>query len=205
MLPSQVAVLAPSLIPPETSSLAAGLVVPIPTFPATVLATIIHGGDAGSVITCDSGEGPATVLSGFLITNGSAEFGGGMGNSGSSPTVINCAFSENSAERGGGIKNSESNPTVINCTFSGNTASCDGGGVFNTTSSNPTVNQSVICRNTPDQVFGAFTDGGGNAISDDHCVPLPSEAPPGNLDGDGDVDLIDFGILQSLLTGPLLP
>ncbi len=45
-----------------------------------------------SVVRCVSGEGPDSVLQGFTITGGSAEFGGGMRNEGSSPTVLDCIF-----------------------------------------------------------------------------------------------------------------
>lgn len=39
--------------------------------------TTIHG-DGGTVVTCDRGEGADTVLDGFAITGGSADFGGGL-------------------------------------------------------------------------------------------------------------------------------
>ena len=63
--------------------------------------TVIDAQGSGSVVTCGSGEGPDTVLDGFTITggNGTGIGGGGMFDSGSSPTVTNCSFSGNS---GGG-------------------------------------------------------------------------------------------------------
>ncbi len=61
-----------------------------PNDAGVVLNTIINGGGSGSVVTCNSGEGSDTVLSGFVITGGFAAFGGGMRNSNSSPTVTNC-------------------------------------------------------------------------------------------------------------------
>ena len=93
-----------------------------------------------SVVTCNSGEGPGTVLDGFTITGGTALSGGGMFNDGSSPTVIDCMFSGNfAAELGGGMHNDNgSNPTVTNCVFTGNTADSFGGGMANI-SSTPTV------------------------------------------------------------------
>ena len=65
--------------------------------------TIIDAGGilgAGSVVTCDSGERPGSVLQGFTITGGVAVKGGGMYNDGSSPTVIGCVFSNNLADGG---------------------------------------------------------------------------------------------------------
>ena len=77
-----------------------------------------------------------------------------------------------------------------------------GGGILNFVSC-ATVTNTVICRNTPDQVVGEFTDGGGNAISDDHCLPVPSlTPPPGDIDDDGDVDLEDYEMFLLQFTGP---
>ncbi len=119
-----------------------------PTDPATVVSTIINGGGSGSVVTCTSGEGPDTVLSGFVITGGNATFGGGMSNFESSPTVTNCTFSGNTAGGiGGGMFNNASSPTVTNCTFSNNTGENIGGGMFNADSS-PTVTNCTFSNNT---------------------------------------------------------
>ena len=111
-----------------------------PTDAGVVLITIISGGGlAGSVVTCDSGEGPDSVLNGFVITGGTgtnvgnSNSGGGMFNFSSSPTVTNCSFIGNDVSGvGGGIYNDnvDAIPTVTNCTFSGNTAAT-GGGFFN--------------------------------------------------------------------------
>ncbi len=109
--------------------------------------TIIDAQQTGTVVTCDSGEGPDSVLEGFTITGGNAYDGGGMTNFRSSPTVTNCTFSGNSAGVGGGMYNIESNPSVTDCTFSGNTASLVGGGMYNDTSS-PTVTNCTFSGNT---------------------------------------------------------
>ena len=110
-----------------------------PTDPAVVASTIINGGGSGNVVVCVNGEGPDSVLSGFVITGANVGFGGGMANYGSSPTVTNCTFNNNTASIGGGMYNfGGSSPTVINCTFSGNTGTTWGGGMYNTNSS-PTV------------------------------------------------------------------
>ena len=61
-----------------------------PNDPVVVLNTIINAGGSGTVVRCNSGEGANTVLSGFVITGGSASTGGGMHNASSSPTVSNC-------------------------------------------------------------------------------------------------------------------
>ena len=89
-----------------------------PLDPIVVATTIISGNAMGSVVTCTTGEGPGSILDGFIITGGSAAIGGGMFNNTASPTVANCVFTSNSATFGGGMYNSlGSNPTVINCQF----------------------------------------------------------------------------------------
>lgn len=104
-----------------------------PTDPVVVAATIINGDGTGTVVTCTSGEGPDTVLSGFTITGGYASNGGGMHNSYSSPTVRNCAFTGNVASiRGGGMYNLYSGPAVLDCIFANNSSDAHGGGgIFN--------------------------------------------------------------------------
>ena len=138
--------------------------------------TIIDGDFGGSVITCDSGEGPDRVIEGFTVTNGQSNYGGGVyienssptlinctfsGNSAiatgggicsrfnCSPTLINCSFSGNSATYGGGMRDREGSPTLINCTFSGNAASFVGGGMCNYYS-NPTLTNCTFSGNSAD-------------------------------------------------------
>ncbi len=135
-----------------------------PTDPAVVVSTIIDGGGRGTVVTCDSGEGADTVLSGFVITGGNARSeGGGMYNLLSSPTVSNCTFSGNAATvRGGGMANSTSNSTVTNCTFSNNTAGF-GGGMANTNQSYALVTNCTFSGNT--------ATGSGGGMYNFLCVP----------------------------------
>ena len=76
--------------------------------------------------------------------------GGGIGNSNSSPKLINCALSENSALNGGpggGMYNYQSSPTVTNCIFWGNTAS-NSKEIYNA-GSNPTVSYCDIEQGNP--------------------------------------------------------
>lgn len=73
-----------------------------PTSPSVVASTIIDGGQAGSVVTFEGGERPTCVLSGFTITNGQAEYGGGILGNGAWPTIENNVISTNTATTGGG-------------------------------------------------------------------------------------------------------
>ncbi len=128
-----------------------------PNDAGVVLNTIINGGGIfpTTVVTCTSGEGSDTVLSGFVITGGNATNGGGMHNNDSSPTVTNCSFSGNTGGTGGGMNNTSSNPTVTNCSFSGNTATNNGGGMYNNNSS-PTVTNCSFSGNTAANGGGMF-------------------------------------------------
>jgi len=105
-----------------------------------------------------SGEDSTSVLQGFTITNGYYLLGGGMWNVNySSPTVINCTFSENSASIGGGMRNSiDSSPTIINCTFIGNSADESGAGMDNISRSNPTVINCTFNGNSADNGGGMY-------------------------------------------------
>ena len=119
--------------------------------------TIINGNSVGSVVTCSSGEGVGSVLSGFTIAGGSGTDGGGMYNKSSSPTVTNCVFDGNFASRnGGGMYNEASSPAVTSCVFDGNSASRAGGGMFNRFDSTPNVTNCTFIRNSVDQTGGGM-------------------------------------------------
>ena len=121
-----------------------------PANPAVVVTTIINGGGAAAVVTCDGDEGRDTVISGFVITNGSAVTGAGMYNNDSSPTVSNCTFAGNVASiEGGGMYNNNSDPVVTNCAFSNNSASVYGAGMYNQ-SSDPEVTDCTFSDNSAD-------------------------------------------------------
>ena len=135
--------------------------------------TIINGdidndgvGD-GTVVLCINNETVLTVLDGFTITGGQAEFGGGMLNTNSSPTVIGCTFSGNTAiVSGGGMFNNNSGPDVAGCTFSDNSAT-SGGGMYNFISSNPTVTDCTFTANTA-------TGNGGGMVNNNASSPSVS-------------------------------
>jgi parallel beta-helix repeat protein len=111
--------------------------------------TVIDGNASGRVVTFNSGEGTSSVLSGFTITNGLADFGGGIYCYYSSPTITNCTISGNSADGyGGGIYcRGNSSPTITNCTISGNSAEEMGGGIYCDESS-PVITNCIISGNS---------------------------------------------------------
>ncbi|MBU2526799.1 MAG: T9SS type A sorting domain-containing protein [Bacteroidetes bacterium] len=100
------------------------------------------GGAPLNIINCSFSGNTARAIS-----DGDVALGGGMYNAFSSPTITNSTFSGNRAGFGGGISNSSSSPTVTNCTFSGNMAIGDGGGMFNTDFSSPTITNNIIWNN----------------------------------------------------------
>ncbi len=53
-------------------------------------------------------------------------------------------------------------------------------------SSSPTLTDTTVCGNTPDQIYGDWTDNGGNTIADE----CPPDCP--DINGDGNVDVGDL-------------
>ncbi len=102
--------------------------------------TITFTGQGQTLVSCISGEGPATLLQGFTITGAIGAGGAGMRNDASSPTVINCVFDSNAL--GMGNRNSSS-PMVINCVFSMNSDP----GMINQNGGSTTVANCVFFRN----------------------------------------------------------
>jgi predicted outer membrane repeat protein len=112
-------------------------------------------------------NGPAAMLtvSGCTLSGNSAFNGGGMSVNGTA-TVSGCTLSGNSAvSQGGGIYGGVL--TVSGCTLSGNSAGSQGGGIYESSLAGETltVSNSVFTMNTPDNIFGPYTDGGGNTFS----------------------------------------
>jgi hypothetical protein len=181
-------------------------------------AATIDAQQAGTVVTCDSGEGPDTVLDGFTITGGAVDpagagmliiggsptvtgctftgntaavFGGGMYNgSGSSPAVINCWFENNAADTffGGAIANEGSSPTVANCIFVRN-AAVVGGAIGSDGGSNPTVTNCTFWDNTAVECGAIFSEESTTVVS---CILwLDSQPEICNEDSNGSVTFSD--------------
>lgn len=95
--------------------------------------TFIDGDHTGSVVTFSSGETEDAVIDGFTIREGSAERGGGIFCTSSTPTIKNCTISDNSArERGAGIFCDSASPKIMGCTITENDSVLTGfgGGIF---------------------------------------------------------------------------
>jgi len=171
----------------------------------------------------NNGSNSNPTLTNCTFIGNSADYGGGMHNSSSSsPTLTDCTFTGNTANNngggmynvfdlsnltltyctftnntagnsGGGMFNNNNSPTLTNCTFESNSATNGGGGMFNYNNSNPTLTDTTVCGNTPDQIYSdedsdsGWVDGGGNTITDDCSLCLADIA----LD-DGQVNVHDL-------------
>ncbi|MCP4262902.1 MAG: hypothetical protein GY774_36135 [Planctomycetes bacterium] len=139
-----------------------------PNNSAVVAATIIESIGDESVVTFSGGEGESCVLSGFTITGGNTENGGGIycGDN-STPTITNCAIMNNSAiNSGGGMYTDFSSPNVLNCIFSGNSAQI-GGGVY-CISGSTTITNCTFAQNTAFWASGIFNFVGSPVLT--NCI-----------------------------------
>ena len=146
-------------------------------------------GYGGGVMSNNNDSNPTLIRCTF--ENNSAYTGAGMWNQGnSSPTLIECTFSNNIAKsRGGAIVNQNSNdsndqcnPTITLCTFINNISGEEGGAIYSGPQSRPTLTDTHVCGNTLPQIYGVWTDSGGNYV-----FPLCK----GDDDGDAIPDDID--------------
>ena len=126
--------------------------------------TILDAQNKSCVINL-SGRSSATVIDGFMITNGKHDDnhgGGGMALYNSSPALRNLIISNNSAVYGGGISNYYSSPKLTNVIIDGNTAKFLGGGMYNTSSS-PTLTDVTFDRNTANNSGGGMYNNNNSA------------------------------------------
>ena len=186
-----------------------------------VPATIIDGGGTGTVLYVVNQEDQDTVFRNLYITNGNGGQGGGMFLWLSTPTVENCHFVNNAATWGAGLYVTGAITSHIHsCVFQGNQAAEAGGGVFNfgpqlhlhdctITGNEGTVfggggiynqqgtihlHDGSVCDNTPNQVEPDVYSTSGTVLVGESCSPRP-----GDMDGDGDVDLDDYAALGAKL------
>jgi hypothetical protein len=109
------------------------------------------------------------TVSGGDVSGNFADEGGGIYNT-DTMTVSGCTLSADSASNGGGIFNgAPGTMTVSGCTLSGDHALSvggAGGGILNLGAASAlTVSNSIFSNNTPDNIHGSYTDGGGNTFN----------------------------------------
>ena len=125
-----------------------------PNDPNIVAATIIdcNGTKAephrGFYFHC--GEDSNSILDGFTVINGYAEYGGGaIYFSTSNPTLFNCTFSNNVANHyGGAMYFDQSSPKLINCMISENKAVYNSGGGLCLWRSYPIISNCIFTGNS---------------------------------------------------------
>ena len=139
-----------------------------PSSPSVSAATIIDGGSAGPVVSFVGGESAETLLSGFTITGGKADNGGGITcQGGAAPVISHNRIQGNVADReGGGISCRSASATVIDNTISGNHAAGDGGGLRFSGSGTPVAARNIIRDNTAANGAGVVCKNGSAEISD---------------------------------------
>ena len=93
--------------------------------------TTIDAQGVGSVVTMAIAEGEDSVLRGFTLTGGYAEYGGGLYLEGTAPTLADLVIEGNSAiEDGGGIYLEGGGLNLYSITIQGNGAGGSGGGIY---------------------------------------------------------------------------
>lgn len=133
------------------------------------------GDPAACIIDCEgqargmffhSDEDARTIVRSITITNGSADYGGGMRLSGACPMLVDCVLQSNIAsEKGGGIYcSNSSSPAMSRCTFTGNEATL-GGGLCCVNSSSPDMAGCTFTGNEASR-------GGGLHCTDLSCATL---------------------------------
>ncbi|GAB3510961.1 hypothetical protein GCM10027341_49910 [Spirosoma knui] len=134
-------------------------------------------GNGSSVIRNPQGLTNSALLDGFVITGGNAtvpssllDYGGGIFNFNSSPTISNCLFQGNTARTGGALFNSNnSNLRLINCLFQGNTAD-NGGGIYNDGGNHSLTNCIFHGNTATNQRGGALFNRNNSSLSLSNCL-----------------------------------
>ena len=88
------------------------------------------------------------IIDNNIANNG----GGGILCYNSSPNIHTIAITNNSSAWGSGIYCDNSSPNIEKITITGNTASQGGGGIYNQGTSCPSINNSILWNNTPEEI-----------------------------------------------------
>ena len=109
---------------------------------------VIDGGEAGSVVVFMDNEGNS-LLEGFTLTNGAADFGGGINLNNTSPILRNLIISNNvSREYGGGLAcRGNADVTIERVSFVQNSSSIGGGGLYSSDGTNILMTESTLNHN----------------------------------------------------------
>lgn len=144
--------------------------------------TTIDGNQTGSCVTFESGENSSSKLTGFTISNGTFNFGGGIYCYNSDPQITNSILNNNNATFGGGVYCSQSSPILQDVTIAGNIASDKGGGLYCTNYSNPELTNVTITYNS---TTITHSYGGGIACYDNSDLNIENSTISYNSARDG--------------------
>jgi hypothetical protein len=124
--------------------------------------TIIDGDSAGSVIEITTGIDTATVIRGFTIQNGAANYGGGIHCGGGHVEIRDNVLQNNTATGGGAIFLIHAYAVILGNTLTSNLAtSWSGGGIHVAYMAGATIHDNVITYNEASGYGGGIHIGGG--------------------------------------------
>ena len=166
---------------PQTIALSSSLILSETNGPEvidgpTAGVTVSGGGPSSNFSVFTVNSGVTASISGLTISNGNADFGGGVYNSGSL-TLTNDTLSGNSAQYGGGVFTCGT-AALTNDTISGNSAQDFGGGVFNDFGT-ATLTNDTLSGNSAQ--YGS----GGGVYNDYGTATLTNDTLSGNSAGRG--------------------
>ena len=134
--------------------------------------------NAGGGIYCNASN--PTITGSTISANRANSQGGGIYCLSASPELTNCLITENGAGLGAGIYSAAlSVPELTHCLFNGNTATDRGGAVYCNQSS-PTIINSILWGDSPDEIYEE-----GFASPHVHYSDIQGDYPgEGNIDAD---------------------
>ena len=148
-----------------------------------IVATTIIQPDTGRAVWFEPEADQHTVLTGFTITDGHSQYGGGVYMWNTSPTIANCVFTANSASYGGGAMRigSGCSPMISGCTFTNNLSTgYYGGGAVHNEDGSPTIIACTFRNNTSQYHAGAMVNKGDGDVLMMDCSFTENFAPEGS-------------------------
>ena len=136
--------------------------------------TIIDGGQLDSVVRIIDSEGPDTILDGFTVTNGLADFGGGIQATSFARFSNNIIKNNGARKSGGGFGGNYYTGTIHNCIVHDNWAGSTGGGLSFVLGV-PRLTNCIIYFNEAD--YGGGINAGGYTVPEvNHCTVCGNRA-----------------------------
>jgi parallel beta-helix repeat protein/predicted outer membrane repeat protein len=135
--------------------------------------------DYGGAIYCKECANP-TISNCIISSNYASGVGGGMYNSESNPTLIDCIFIDNTSDAGAAMYNYGDlpgcNPVITNCTFYSNTAIFNGGAIYNNGKVSPVLSDCTFILNSSSGGGGAIRNIFSAAPALSNCIFFNNEA-----------------------------